>query len=119
MLRAPLDKVILDTKMLDFGSPKELLALALNPPELSSIHKNVMLLKEAGCLLTTVNNKAVQDDGDLTVLGELVSGIPVDIKLGKLIVLGQILGVLDECIIISAGLSNKSVFSMPFGEKMR
>lgn len=34
---APLDKVILDTKLLDMGSPKELLALALDPPELGNI----------------------------------------------------------------------------------
>ena len=34
---APLDKVILDAKMLDMGPPKELLALALDPPELGNI----------------------------------------------------------------------------------
>ena len=35
--RAPLDKIILDTKCLDMGPPKELLALALDPPDLKSI----------------------------------------------------------------------------------
>ena len=39
MVRAPLDKVVLDTKMLEFGSPKELLALALDPPDLKNIYK--------------------------------------------------------------------------------
>ncbi len=39
MTRAPLDKVILDTKLLDFGTPKELLALAMDPPRLDNIHK--------------------------------------------------------------------------------
>jgi ATP-dependent RNA helicase TDRD9 len=41
MQRAPLDKLILDTKLLDFGSPKELLALAMDPPHLSNIAKLV------------------------------------------------------------------------------
>ncbi len=39
MKRAPLDKVILDTKLLDFGAPKELLALAMDPPWLDNIQK--------------------------------------------------------------------------------
>ena len=44
MTRAPLDKVILDTKLLDFGTPKELLALAMDPPRLDNIHKYVFVL---------------------------------------------------------------------------
>ena len=39
MQRAPLDKIILDTKILDLGPPKELLALALDPPDLRNIKK--------------------------------------------------------------------------------
>lgn len=35
--RAPLDKVILDVKLLDMGPPKEVLALALDPPNLRNI----------------------------------------------------------------------------------
>ena len=37
MRRAPLDKIILDTKCLDMGPPKEILALALDPPDLGNI----------------------------------------------------------------------------------
>ena len=37
MKRSPLTKVILKTKELDFGTPKELLALAMDPPELANI----------------------------------------------------------------------------------
>ena len=37
MKRSPLTKVILKTKELDFGAPKELLALAMDPPELINI----------------------------------------------------------------------------------
>ena len=45
----------------------------------------------------------VEDDGDITVLGEIISKLPVDVQLGKLIVLGHIFGVLKEAIIIAAG----------------
>ena len=37
MKRSPLTKVILKTKELDFGAPKELLALAMDPPDLINI----------------------------------------------------------------------------------
>lgn len=39
MTRAPLDKVILDVKLIDYGSPKELLGLAMDPPDLYNIKK--------------------------------------------------------------------------------
>ena len=119
MIRSPLEKVILDTKLLDFGAPKELLGLAMEPPKLRNIHKTTMRLKEIGALLTTSNGRVVLDDGDLTVLGEIIASLPVDISLGKLIVLGHIFNVLDECIIIAAGMSNNSLFSMPFGKKIK
>ena len=32
MRRSPLDKIVLETKELDMGEPKEILALALDPP---------------------------------------------------------------------------------------
>ena len=70
-----------------------------------------------GALLTTVNGVAMEEDGDLTVLGELVAGLPVDVKLGKLIVFGQLFNVLEECITIAAGLSNKSIFATPMEKK--
>ena len=127
MKRAPLDKVILDTKMLDMGPPKEILALALDPPDLKNIKTTVLHLKDMGALLATVsvvNNEAeietkyVEDDGDLTVLGQLVTHMPVDVRLGKLIIYGYLFNALDECIIIAAGLSHKSIFTFPFDKKV-
>lgn len=67
--------------------------------------------------MTTVNGVPMEEDGDLTVLGELVAGLPVDVKLGKLIVYGQLFNVLDECTVIAAGLSNKSIFATPMEKK--
>ena len=33
-------------------------------------------------------------------------------------VLGHLLGVLEECVIVAAGISNKSIFATPFGRKV-
>ena len=119
MKRAPLDKLILDTKQLEYGSPKELLALAMDPPELQNIKKTIMSLKQTGALLTTVNNVPSKYDGDMTVLGEILAALPVDVKLGKLIVFGHLFNVLEECIIVAAGLSGKSIFTTPMDKKQQ
>lgn len=78
-----------------------------------------MHLKQIGALLTTVNDVVCRDDGDLTVLGEIIASIPVDVRLGKLLVLGHLFNVLDECVIIAAGLSNKSIFTTPMEKKVQ
>ncbi|KAK7866118.1 hypothetical protein R5R35_011634 [Gryllus longicercus] len=118
ILRCPLDRVILQTKLLDMGSPKGLLALCLDPPDLSNIENTILLLKEAGALLPTVNGLYKRDDGDLTFLGTVMAKLPVDIHVAKLIMLGHVFNVLEECIIIGAALSLKSMFSSPFQERM-
>ena len=53
MQRAPLDKVILDTKILDMGPPKEILGLALDPPDMRNIKNTILHLKDMGALLPT------------------------------------------------------------------
>ena len=77
-----------------------------------------MHLKQLGALLTTVNATPSKEDGDLTVLSELVAGLPIDVRLGKLVIYGHLFDVLEEAVIIAAGLSNKSIFRTPVEKKM-
>ncbi len=58
-----------------------------------------------------------KEDGDLTVLGQLVSSMPIDVRLGKLVIFGHLFNVLEESIIVAAGLSTKSIFAFPFDKK--
>ena len=51
IIRSPLQNVILKAKLLEMGSPVEILALALDPPNLNDIHNSISLLKEVGGLL--------------------------------------------------------------------
>lgn len=47
------------------------------------------------------NDSGVQnEDGELTFLGRVLAHLPVDLYLGKIIVLGHIFGCLNECLII-------------------
>jgi ATP-dependent RNA helicase TDRD9 len=81
--------------------------------------RTTLSLKEIGALLTTVNGVNCKDDGDLTVLGELIAALPVDVRLGKLIVYGHLFNVLEEAVIIAAGLSGKSLFTTPLEKKLQ
>ncbi|XP_050079301.1 probable ATP-dependent RNA helicase spindle-E [Anopheles maculipalpis] len=110
MVRCPLGAVVLKTKLLDMGPPHTILALAMSPPNLSDVSNTVLQLKEAGALLRTAKGVYDVQDGDITYLGQLMSLIPVDISLAKLVVLGYVFSVLEEAIIIAAGLNVKNVF---------
>ncbi|XP_052896489.1 probable ATP-dependent RNA helicase spindle-E [Anopheles moucheti] len=120
MVRCPLGSVVLKTKILDMGPPHTILALAMSPPNLSDVSNTVLQLKEVGALLRT--SKGVYDvqDGDITYLGQLMSQLPLDIHLAKLVVLGYVFSVLEEAIIIAAGMNVKNVFcSMRTVEALR
>ncbi|XP_054758320.2 ATP-dependent RNA helicase TDRD9-like isoform X1 [Lytechinus pictus] len=114
ILRCPLEQLILQVKVLDLGEPKAILALALEPPNLDNIEKTILLLKEVGGLTTVRSNVANPHDGDLTFVGSILASLPVDIRIGKLLVLGHVFGCLKECLVIGAGLSLKSFFSQPY-----
>uniref|UniRef100_A0A3Q3A8T5 ATP-dependent RNA helicase TDRD9 n=1 Tax=Kryptolebias marmoratus TaxID=37003 RepID=A0A3Q3A8T5_KRYMA len=114
MLLAPLTTIMLKVKLLDMGDPRSLLSTALSPPNLSDIVRTVLQLKEMGALSAKNKCSGQNDDGELTFLGRVLAHLPVDLHLGKMIVLGHVFGCLDECLIIAASHSLKSFFAIPF-----
>lgn len=102
LVTSPLENVILKTKQLNLGSPEEVLALALDKPYLDEIHNAVLRLKEMGAMLMTINGKTTVRDGDITYIGEIMSRLPIDVKLSKMIALGFCFGVMEESIIIGS-----------------
>ena len=49
---------------------------------------NKAMLDPAG-LKKKSPDPCIKDDGDITVIGEIIAKLPVDVRLGKLIVLGK------------------------------
>lgn len=47
LCRTPLCQTVLKTKILNMGEPHALLSLALDPPNLSDIHRTILTLKQA------------------------------------------------------------------------
>ncbi|KAH8363289.1 hypothetical protein KR084_007780 [Drosophila pseudotakahashii] len=110
MLRLPLQNSVLRAKELEMGSPVEILALALSPPNLSDIRNTILLLKEVGALFLTVDGVYNKMDGDITYWGTIMSRLPLDTRLSRLIILGYVFNLLEEVIIIAAGLSMRGLY---------
>lgn len=108
LLRTPLQSLCLQIKSLQLGSISEFLSRALQPPEPLSVQNAIEYLKIIG---------ALDDDENLTVLGRKLSVLPVEPKLGKMLILGAIFNCLDPIMTIVAGLSVRDPFLMPFDKK--
>lgn len=120
MLRAPLENLVLNAKVLEMGEPKAILALSMDPPDLSNLERTILLLKEVGGLLDLEDGPYdIKYDGYLTDLGKIMAKLPVDIRIAKLFVLGHVFSVLKEAIVIGASMSVKSMFSSPFQARLR
>lgn len=119
MLRVGLESVVLKIKELNMGSPLQMLAQAMDPPDMSKVIDAVLHLKELGALTKNdQNGDFCYYDGDLTFIGSIIASLPLDVRISKFIVLGYLFSVLEEAIIIGAGLNLKSIFAHPFDRKL-
>ncbi|GGZ75200.1 ATP-dependent helicase [Ignatzschineria indica] len=94
ILRTHLASVILQMGHLRLGHPEEFPFVEM--PEMRQIREGFQTLKEL---------KAVNDEGRLTPLGRTLAKIPIDSKLGAMIIQGEKEGVGHEVLALVAGLS--------------
>ncbi|ODN04338.1 putative ATP-dependent RNA helicase TDRD9 [Orchesella cincta] len=118
MLKSSLESVVLQVKLLDMGTPENVLSWAVDPPSSSLISRAVANLKEIGALTINAGGKYDVYDGDLTFVGRVLSRLPIDIRLGRLILLGHVFDCLEETVIIAAGLSVKTPFAYPYSKRL-
>ncbi|XP_041351970.1 ATP-dependent RNA helicase TDRD9-like [Gigantopelta aegis] len=119
MQRCPLEQLVLKAKLFNMGEPKAILGLALSPPNLDDIERTVLNLKEVGALSTPkIGYDRNRHDGELTFIGRVLADLPVDIHVGKMLMLGHVFGLLEECLIIGAAMSLKNIFAKPFHGKL-
>ncbi|KAL2342375.1 hypothetical protein Fmac_003660 [Flemingia macrophylla] len=108
LLRTPLQSLCLQIKTLQLGSISEFLSRALQPPEPLSVQNAIEYLKIIG---------ALDENENLTVLGHKLAMLPVEPKLGKMLILGTIFKCLDPIMTVVAGLSVRDPFVMPSDKK--
>jgi ATP-dependent RNA helicase DHX29 len=108
MLRLSLQDLAIRVKVCNLGGVEETLSGALDPPSQKNIRRAVDALKDV---------KAFTQKEDLTPLGRQLARLPLDVFLGKLILLGVVFKCLDMAITIAAVMSSRSPFSAPFGQR--
>ncbi|GMH27481.1 hypothetical protein Nepgr_029324 [Nepenthes gracilis] len=108
ILRTPLQSLCLQIKSLKLGSISEFLSRALQSPEILAVQNAVEYLKVIG---------ALDENESLTVLGRYLTMLPMQPKLGKMLILGAILNCLDPVLTIVAGLSVRDPFLTPMDKK--
>jgi ATP-dependent helicase HrpA len=93
ILRTNLASVILQMAALGLGSIEEF--PFLEPPDRRQVRDGVLLLQELGAL----------EDGELTPLGRKLAQLPVDPRLGRMVLEADRLGCATEVIVLAAALS--------------
>ncbi|KAF6732380.1 putative ATP-dependent RNA helicase DHX34 [Oryzias melastigma] len=97
--RVALDSLILQMKSMGLGDP--LTFTFIDPPPTASIQTAVTYLKQQG---------ALDSCGELTSIGSLLAQLPVDVVIGKMLVLGSVFNLVEPVLTVAAALSVQSPF---------
>ncbi|XP_041991158.1 DExH-box ATP-dependent RNA helicase DExH3-like [Salvia splendens] len=108
LLRTPLNSLCLQIKSLQVESIGDFISASLQPPEPLAVQNAVDFLKMIG---------ALDENENLTHLGKFLSVLPVDPKLGKMLIMGAIYCCFDPILTIVAGLSVRDPFLLPQDKK--
>ncbi len=109
--RVPLEQLVLRIKALKYeGTALQVCNKLVEPPAQVAVENAVNELKFL---------EALTAEEVLTPLGIHLSSLPVDCRVGKLILLGAMFSVADEALTIAAVLSHRSIFLAPIAERDR
>nr|XP_056704481.1 ATP-dependent RNA helicase DHX29 [Euleptes europaea] len=109
ILRVPLEELCLHIMKCNLGSPEDFLLKALDPPQPQVVGNAMNLLRKIGaCELS---------EPKLTPLGQHLAALPVNVKIGKMLIFGAIFGCLDPVATLAAVMTEKSPFTTPIGRK--
>jgi len=108
MLRVPLQDLCLQIRLLDLGSAAQVLDEALQPPPPKAIETALAILSEVG---------AMDSEERLTPLGRHLAQLPVDVRIGKLLLYGAVFQCINPIATIAAAMSFKSPFVSPMDRR--
>lgn len=97
--RVALDALVLQVKSMGLGDPRTF--PFLEPPPSASLETAVRYLREQG---------ALDEAEELTPIGTLLAQLPVDVVVGKMLVLGALFGLAEPTLTVAAALSVQSPF---------
>ncbi|KAF2881286.1 hypothetical protein ILUMI_24886 [Ignelater luminosus] len=102
MFRSPLHEIALSIKLLRLGAIGHFLSKAIEPPPLDAVIEAEVMLREMKCL---------DKNDELTPLGRILAKLPIEPRLGKMMVMGCIFMCGDALATMAA---NSSTFSEIF-----
>ncbi|KAJ4417261.1 hypothetical protein N0V82_006294 [Gnomoniopsis sp. IMI 355080] len=108
MLRLSLQELAIRIKVCKIGGIEATLSEALDPPSAKNTRRAVDAL---------IDVRALTAGEDLTPLGHQLARLPLDVFLGKLVLMGTVFKCLDMAVTVAAILSSKSPFVAPFGQR--
>ncbi|KAK0083179.1 hypothetical protein PV325_009214 [Microctonus aethiopoides] len=98
--RVPLDSLLL--QMMAMGLPDPRKFPFIEPPPSESIENSILSLKEHG---------AITENEKLTCVGKTLSRLPVDITIGKMLIMGSIFHQVEPVLSLAAALSIQNPFT--------
>lgn len=100
IFRVPLESLLL--QMISMGLPNARLFPFIEPPAIESIENSILALKQLDALTS---------DEKLTALGKTLSKIPVEVGIGKMLVIGSVFKQLQATLTLAATLNVQSPFT--------
>nr|XP_034195568.1 dosage compensation regulator isoform X1 [Osmia lignaria] len=98
MFRTPLHELALSIKLLRLGSIGKFLSKAIEPPPIDAVIEAEVILREMKCL---------DKNDELTPLGKILARLPIEPRLGKMMILGCMFRVGDA---LSTMAANSTTF---------
>ena len=96
----PLDSIILQMVSLGINAIREF--PFIEPPPPSNVENSIYFLKQQG---------ALTGDENLTPVGRMLAQLPVDVVIGKMLLIGSVFHVIEPVMVIAAALSVQSPFT--------
>jgi HrpA-like RNA helicase len=139
MLRVGIEDLVLQILILDLGEPTTFLKKALDPPTNLAMSNSLKLLEQLGAvecqwhppsrrqqqqqnISEGYTSSAGDEDGlkvssELTALGFHLATLPVDPRVGKMMIYGALFGCVDPLLTLAAAMSARSPFVSPFDQR--
>ncbi len=115
ILRTNLASVILQMTSLGLGDPDHMGRFPfLDPPDVRNVRAGIQLLEELGALRSSTSPR-----GRLTGLGRRLARLPIDPRLGRMILEADTLGCLREVLVVASALSIQDPRERPAEQQAR
>ncbi|XP_072174284.1 ATP-dependent RNA helicase dhx29-like [Diadema setosum] len=107
--RVALEELCLHIMKCSLGDPEDFLKDALDPPLPQAVRASMALLREVGACLA--------QSPTLTALGQHLAALPVNVRIGKMLLFAAIFDCLEPVAVIAAAMTDKPPFLVPLEKR--